>query len=63
MSNPHPTCKFDRHSELKLASRMTGVRLTVDQDQYVRSLPNKTEWLRKAIAAQIERDMQQGKSA
>ena len=63
MSNPHPTCKFDRHSKLELAPQMTGVRLPIDLDRYVRSLPNKTEWLRRAIADAYERDMQQGKSA
>jgi hypothetical protein len=36
------------------------VRLNDKQvDDFVRSLPNRNEWLRKAITAQYERDMQQ----
>lgn len=59
MANPKPICKFNRQNEDELASQTVGVRLPVDMDAYVRSLPNRTEWLRRAIAAQIERDMQQ----
>jgi len=59
MSNPKPTCKFERKSEVELAPQMTGVRLPLDIDEYVRSLPNKTEWLRKAIADAYKRDIAQ----
>ncbi len=34
------------------------VRVETHLDEYVRSLPNRTEWLRQAIAAQAERDQQ-----
>lgn len=63
MSNPSPTYKFDKKHKEPISEQPLTVRVPLAQDQYVRSLPNKTEWLRKAIAAQIERDMQQGKSA
>jgi hypothetical protein len=59
MSNPNPTYRYPKKSKEELAPQVVGVRLPVDMDKYVRSLPNKTEWLRQAIAAQIERDMQQ----
>lgn len=57
MANPRPTCKFNRQSEVELAPQMTGVRLPVDLDAYVRSLPNKSEWLREAVAEKRERDV------
>ncbi len=33
--------------------------MPVELDAYVRSLPDMTEWLRRTIAAQIERELQQ----
>lgn len=36
---------------------MTGVRLPLELDAYVRSLPNKAEWLREAIAEKYEREV------
>lgn len=40
------------------SSKVTGVRLPFDMHEYVESLPNRTEWLREAIAEKIERDRQ-----
>lgn len=42
-----------------MASKPVSVMLPVEIDEYVRSLPNRAEWLRQAIAAQVERERQQ----
>jgi hypothetical protein len=39
-----------------LAPKSFSVRLPVDLDKAVRSLPNPTEWVRKAIIAAAEKD-------
>jgi hypothetical protein len=39
-----------------MSSSPICVALPIDLDEYVRSQPNRAEWLRKAIAAQVERD-------
>ena len=57
--NPNPKNKYTSPYSEPLAKDMIGVRLPVELDSFVRSLPNRTEWLRRAIAAQYERDMQQ----
>lgn len=57
--NPNPKNKYTSPYAEPLAKDMIGVRLPVELDSFVRSLPNRTEWLRRAIAAQYERDMQQ----
>jgi len=41
-----------------MASRPVSVMLPVELDEYVRSLPNRTEWLRKVIAEAIEKEKQ-----
>lgn len=46
----------------EMAKAPVSVVLPAKIDEYVRSLPNRTEWLRQAIAAQVERD-QQAKSS
>ena len=44
-------------NKVPLSERTTAVRLPVDIDRWVHSLPNKTEWLREAIAAQYMKDL------
>lgn len=44
--------------ERTFAPQPLTVRVETHLDEYVRSLPNRTEWLRQAIAAQAERDRQ-----
>lgn len=39
-----------------LARDPVSVTLPKDLDQYVRALPNRSTWLRAAIAAAVERD-------
>lgn len=41
-----------------MAERPLSVRVTAELDKQVRSLPNRTEWLREAIAEKLERDKQ-----
>lgn len=40
-----------------MAEKPLCVRLTKVEDEFVRSRSNRTEWLRQAIAAQIEKDV------
>lgn len=40
----------------EVASSPISVKLTPEVDKFVRSLPNRTEWLRKAITEAYERD-------
>ena len=60
MANPKPKCKFPSPKDVTVVARKpVAVKLPPEIDEFVRSLPNRTEWLRNAIAAQYERDMQQ----
>lgn len=43
--------------EEAMAGTPLSVRVSVSVDAYVRSLPNRTEWLRQTIEAQAERDL------
>lgn len=54
----NPLLYSKRVGDELLAQQPLTVRVPISHDEYVRSLPNKTEWLRKAIAAQVERDKQ-----
>ena len=58
MANPNPRFKLKSTSLEPLAESPIAVRLSVDLDKAVRSLPNRTEWLREAIAEKLERDKQ-----
>ncbi len=56
MSNPNPVSKFKpTHSE-PLAKDNVAVRLPIKVDEWVRSLPNRTEWLRQAIIEKYQRE-------
>ena len=58
MANPKPKCKFPSPKDVTVVARKpVAVKLPPEIDEFVRSLPNRTEWLRNAIAAQYERDM------
>ena len=54
--------RFTSPYKEEMAKTPVSVLLTAKDDAYVRSLPNRTEWLRKAIAAQVERDLQESSS-
>lgn len=47
--------KFFKHLE-EMSQTPLSVRVPVDLDSYVRSLPNRTEWLRAAIAEKRQRE-------
>lgn len=53
--NNHRT-RFASPFKEVMAKSPVSVLLPAEIDIYVRSLPNRTEWLRRAIAAQMERD-------
>ncbi len=59
MANPNPKYKYTTLYEEPMSEQPLTVRVPMSQDQYVRSLPNRTEWLRQAIAEAYKRDMQQ----
>lgn len=42
-----------------MAEKPLSVRVNAEVDAWVRSLPNRTEWLREAIEAKYEREKQQ----
>lgn len=48
--------QFKPSGEKAFSRKPTSVLLPVEMHEYVHSLPNRAEWLRQAIAAQIERD-------
>lgn len=60
--NPNPKYKFKTDSLSPVAKSCISVKLDKEHDKYVRSLPNRTEWLRKAIARQVEEDLAAEKS-
>lgn len=41
-----------------MAEKPLAVRVSVEIDEFVRSLPNKTEWLRQAIITAYEQEQQ-----
>ena len=49
--------EFLRVGDEPVAEQPISVKLPLSIDSFVRNLPNRTEWLRRAIAAQYERDM------
>lgn len=56
MPNPNPTYKIPLKYEEPLAAKSLSVRVNVELDTFVRSLPNRAEWLRQAIADAYERE-------
>lgn len=57
MANPHPTYKLTPLYGEAMAEKPVAVRLAKEIDAYVRSLPNRTEWLREAIAEKYQKDL------
>jgi hypothetical protein len=56
--NPNPKQKLKpQYGDKALSSKTVALRLPVEVDEFVRSLPNRTEWLRRAIADAYEREM------
>ncbi|KJH70759.1 hypothetical protein [Aliterella atlantica] len=59
--NPNPKHKYVSPNPEPMSERTIGVRLPLELDAYVRSLPNRTEWLRRVIAEAIEQEKSQAK--
>lgn len=57
--NPNPKQKLKPIGEEAMAKTPLAIRVPVEIDEFVRSLPNRTEWLRQAIAEKYEREMKQ----
>lgn len=51
--------RFKARCDQPMARKPVSVILPLDQDEYVRLLPNRTEWLRQAIAEKIAKDQQE----
>ncbi len=60
--NPNPSQKLMPKGDTAMAVSPLAVRVPIYIDEYVRSLPDRTEWLRKAIARQMEEDLAVKKS-
>jgi hypothetical protein len=57
--NPNPKQKFTPViGNEAMAKIPLAIRVPVEIDEYVRSLPNRTDWLRQAIAEKIQRETQ-----
>lgn len=48
--------RFVSNSAVPLAKKPVAVMLPVVIDEYVRSLPNRTEWLRRVICEAVEKE-------
>lgn len=59
MANHNPKYKYTSLYDEPMSEQPLAVRVPLSQDKYVRSLPNKTEWLRQAIAEKYARDLQE----
>lgn len=56
MANPKPTYKLKPlYGNKPLSAKTVTLRLPEEIDDFVRSLPNKTHWLRQAITEKYER--------
>jgi hypothetical protein len=66
MANPNPRPENIRpkprsdNSTQPLASEILGVRVSVEIDALVRSLPSKTAWLRRVITEAAQRELMKG---
>lgn len=56
MANPNPKYKLKSTSLEPLAESPITVRLSVELDKFVRSRPDRTEWLRRVIAEAVEKE-------
>lgn len=63
MANPKPTYKLKPlYGNKPLSANTITLRLPVEIDEFVRSLPNRTQWLRQAIAKAYEEEMKANES-
>lgn len=63
MAKLKPKCSFPKPQDVeKVARKAIGVKLPPELDSFVRSLPNKSEWLRQAIADAYQREINSSSS-
>jgi hypothetical protein len=55
-TRPDFLTRFQQQGDLPIAKQPITVRLPEDIDVIVRSLPNRTEWLREAIVEKLDRE-------
>lgn len=48
-----------QYGEKAMSRKAVAVALPLELDEFVRSLPNRAEWLREAIAEKYQREQQQ----
>lgn len=60
VANPNPTYKLKQLYDQPVADQPVAVKLPVELDAWVRSLPNKSDWLRRVIAEAYERERAKG---
>ena len=53
----NPGTYFAGSFQGEISKKAVAVKLPLDLHEYVRSLPNRAEWLRTAIARQMEEDL------
>lgn len=51
--------RFESPYEKPMAEKPLSVRVEADIDAYIRSLANRTEWLREAIGEKYQRDLKE----
>lgn len=55
--NPNPKQKLKPwYGDKAMAKTPLAIRVPVEVDEFVRALPNKTEWLRRVIQEAVERE-------
>lgn len=54
-----PISRFESPYEKPMAEKPLSVRVEAEIDAYVRSLSNRTEWLREAIVEKYRRDLKE----
>jgi hypothetical protein len=57
--NPNPKHKFKQADVGQVAKTPISVKLPIEVDEWIRELPNRTEWLRQAITEKYEREQAQ----
>lgn len=57
MANRNPVCKLTSPNPEPLSEQPLTIRVPLTIDVWVRSLPNKTEWLRQVITEAYQREI------
>lgn len=52
----NPDTYYKSNYKGKVSKKAVAVKLPLELDEFVRSLPNQSDWIREAIAEKIERE-------